>query len=111
MLAESLAGIIAQQLLKTADGKGRAAVHEIMVSNAGVSSAIREAKTSMLTNLIQSGASQGMQTMDAALGRLVASGKVTPLAALEKALDKEHFAKIPAVKAAQAQALEQAGGS
>jgi len=97
MLAESLAGIVAQQLLKRADGSGRVAAQEILIGTSGVSSAIREAKTSMLQSLIQSGGSQGMQTMDAELARLVADGTVTPQDALEKATDKESFAKLPIV--------------
>ncbi|MDZ4696897.1 MAG: PilT/PilU family type 4a pilus ATPase [Deltaproteobacteria bacterium] len=106
MLAESLAGIVAQQLLKKADGSGRIAVHEILVANSGIASAIREAKTSMLTNLLQSGGSEGMQTMDAALQRLMQQGKIKPTDALDKAIDKESFAKLPEVKAV----LERAAG-
>ncbi len=97
MLAESLAGIIAQQLLRTADGSGRIAAQEILIGTPGVSSAIREAKTTMLQSLIQSGGSYGMQSIDAVLARLVAEGKVTAQDALEKAADKDTFSKIPAV--------------
>ncbi|MGB5811290.1 MAG: PilT/PilU family type 4a pilus ATPase [Polyangiales bacterium] len=97
MLAESLAGIVAQQLLKRADGSGRVAAQEILVGTPGVSSAIREAKTSMLQSLIQSGGSHGMQTMDSVLAALVVDGMVTAQDALEKATDKDGFAKIPAV--------------
>ena len=45
MLAESLAGIVAQQLLRTADGKRRVAVHEILVGSPALASMIRENKT------------------------------------------------------------------
>lgn len=98
MLAESLAGIVAQQLLKKADGSGRVAVHEILVGNTAVSSTIREAKTSMIPSLIQGGAKDGMQSMDSALERLVRDGAVSAQAALDKALDKESFAKAVAEK-------------
>lgn len=97
MLAESLAGIVAQQLLRRADGSGRVAAQEILVGTSGVSSAIREAKTSMLQSLIQSGGSQGMQSMDSVLARLVADGVITAQDGLEKAADKESFAKLPLV--------------
>jgi twitching motility protein PilT len=100
MMADALAGIVAQQLLKRADKSGRVAVHEILVGNIGVSSAIRESKTSMIPSLIQTGGKEGMQAMDAGLERCVRDGLVSPLDALEKALDKESFSRVPAVAAA-----------
>jgi twitching motility protein PilT len=97
MLSDALAGIVAQQLLRTADGRGRVAVHEILVANTGVAAAIRESKISLIPSLIQGGAKEGMQSMDRALQKLVETRKVSAQDALEKALDKESFAKIPAV--------------
>jgi twitching motility protein PilT len=97
MLADSLAGIVAQQLLKRMDGSGRIAVQEVLIGNTAVSSCIRESKSAMIPNIIQAGAKDGMQSMDAALERLVNLGIVGPRDALDKALDKESFAKIPAV--------------
>jgi len=98
MLSESLAGIVAQQLLKTADGKGRIAAHEILIANTGIASMIREGKTYQIPSLMQSGQAQGMQTLDVALERLVAANKITAEAALEKASDKEAFRKLVARK-------------
>ena len=100
MLAGSLAGIVAQQLLRRADGSGRVAAQEILIGTSGVAAAIREAKTAMLTSLIQSGGSHGMQSIDAVLAGLVAQSIVTPQDALEKAADKDSFARIPQVAAA-----------
>ncbi len=99
MLADSLAGIVAQQLLRKADGSGRIAAQEILIGTPGVAAAIREAKTSMLQSLIQGGGSHGMQSIDAVLGRMVAAGKVRPEDALEKAADKDSFARLPQVAA------------
>ena len=93
MLAESLVGIVAQQLLKTADGKGRVAAHEILIGTPGIASLIREGKTFQISSLIQAGQALGMQTMDMALERLVAMKTIAIEAAIEKALDKEHFAR------------------
>ena len=93
MLAESLAGIIAQQLLKTADGKGRVAAHEILIATPALSAQIREGKTFQIPSLIQGGQQLGMQTMDMALERLVTAKTITIEAAIEKALDKETFAR------------------
>jgi twitching motility protein PilT len=93
MLAESLAGIVAQQLLRTADGSGRVAAHEILVGSTAVASIIREAKTFQLSSLMQAGRGQGMQTMDMALEGFVRTNVVEFQAALEKAEDKDAFRK------------------
>jgi twitching motility protein PilT len=93
LLAESLVGIVAQQLLKTADGQGRVAAHEILLGSTGIASMIRDGKTFQIASLMQAGQAQGMQTMDLALERLVVAGKISADAALEKANDKETFRK------------------
>jgi twitching motility protein PilT len=94
MLAESLAGIVAQQLLRAADGKRRVAVHEILIGSPALASMIRENKTFQIPSLMQGGQSVGMQTMDMALERYVRDKTISPIAALEKAMDKESFAKL-----------------
>jgi len=94
MMAESLLGIVAQQLLKTADGKGRVAALEILIGSHAVASIIREAKTFQLTSLMQGGRAQGMQTMDMALEKHVREGTVEAATAIEKAEDKEGFRKL-----------------
>jgi twitching motility protein PilT len=94
MLAEGLAGIVAQQLLKTADGKGRVAALEILVGSSGISALIREGKSFQIPSLMQGGQAVGMQTMDMALERHVRAGIVLPEVALEKASDKESFQKF-----------------
>jgi twitching motility protein PilT len=93
LLSEALAGIVAQQLLRTADGKRRVAVHEILIGSPALASMIRENKTFQIPSLMQGGQAQGMQTMDMALERLVRDKTITVEAALEKAIDKESFAK------------------
>jgi twitching motility protein PilT len=98
MLAESLVAIVAQQLLKTADGKGRVAAHEILVGSSALASMIREGKTFQIPNIMQVGQAQGMQTMDMALERLVQKGTISAEVALEKAIDKESFQKAVAGK-------------
>jgi twitching motility protein PilT len=94
MLSESLAGIVAQQLLKTADGKGRVAAHEILMGTTAVASQIREGKTFQIASLIQAGQQYGMQSMDSSLEKLVADGKVQVEVAVEKASDKQNFLRI-----------------
>lgn len=93
MLSESLKAVLAQQLLKTADGAGRCAAVEILISNPGVGNLIREGKLAQITSVIYTGTGEGMQTMDQALQQLVDSGRITPEDAYWKAIDKESFAE------------------
>jgi len=92
-LSESLAGVISQQLLRTADGKGRCAANEVLIRTSGLANVIREGNTPMLLNIIQSGKAQGMQTMDDALLALVQAGRIRPEDAYFKATDKARFEK------------------
>jgi len=94
MLAESLVGLVAQQLVLTADGKGRVAVHEILVGSPAVAALIREGKTVQLTSVMQSGQAQGMQTMDMAFERLLTQSKISAEDALDRAVDREQFAQV-----------------
>ena len=93
MLSTSIVGIISQQLIRTADGKGRVAALEIMINNSAVANVIREGKTEQLENIIQSGAMQGMQRMDTALKRLLDSKMITGDDAYMKARNKRDFEK------------------
>ncbi len=94
MLAESLVGIIAQQLVRTADGKGRVAALEVLIGGSAIASMIREGKVYQIASKMQAGQAQGMQTLDMHLEKLVAAGTISPEAALEKAQDRESFAKV-----------------
>jgi twitching motility protein PilT len=93
MLALSLQGVVAQQLLKTADGKGRVAAVEILKGSFALSNLIREGKTFQIGSLIQSADyhSTGMQSMDQALTRLFEAGRVTGEEAHKKAFNKKLF--------------------
>jgi twitching motility protein PilT len=73
MLAESLAGVVAQVLLGKVGG-GRVAAHEILISTHGVRSMIREGKTHMIPNAIQTGGKLGMQSLENELSRLADAG-------------------------------------
>jgi len=90
-LSESLAGVVSQLLLRTADGKGRCAVHEILLKTPGLANVIREGNTPMLNSIIQSGKTQGMQSMDDALFAVVESGRVRAVDARMKATEKARF--------------------
>jgi len=91
MLSESLRSVISQSLLKTKDGKGRVAAHEILIGNPAVRNIIRENKLAQLVSVMQTGQRDGMQTLDMCLQNLVAQGKITRQAAMEKAQNKALF--------------------
>jgi twitching motility protein PilT len=94
MLANSLRGVLAQLLLKKADGTGRIAVNEILIASAAVSAIIREGATQKLQDVIVSGKALGMQFMDDAIWALLQQGIVTPHEAFMKAIDKNLFKKF-----------------
>jgi len=91
MLANSLRGVLAQLLLKKADGSGRLAVNEILIASPAVSAIIREGATQKLQDVIVSGKGQGMQFMDDAIQALLEAGAVSPHEAFMKAIDKNRF--------------------
>ena len=91
MLAASLRGVVAQLLMKKADGSGRVAVNEIMVSTPAVGAIIREGATQKLYDVITAGKAHGMQFMDEAIRQKLFAGTVSPLEAYMKAIDKPAF--------------------
>ncbi|HEY5953973.1 MAG TPA: PilT/PilU family type 4a pilus ATPase [Terrimicrobiaceae bacterium] len=91
MLAASLRGVVAQLLLKRADGTGRIAVNEILVSNSAVSAIIREGATQKLQDVIVAGKGEGMQFMDDAIWDQLVAGHASPHEAYMKAIDKHRF--------------------
>jgi twitching motility protein PilT len=76
-LSVTLQGVITQQLLPTADGAGRCVACEVLVPTAAVRNLIREGKIHQIPSVIQTGAAQGMQSMDSALATLVRAGTIT----------------------------------
>jgi len=91
MLAETLKGVIAQQLLMRADGQGRVVAVEILVGTTALANLIREGKTYQIPSLIQTGRREGMQTMDQAILEILRSKQITPQEAYRKAVDKDIY--------------------
>ncbi|MRD72186.1 type IV pilus twitching motility protein PilT [Rhodocyclus tenuis] len=91
MLSESLRAVIAQTLLKTREGDGRVAAHEIMITTPAIRNLIRENKTAQMYSAIQTGQQFGMQTLDQSLLDLVRRQRVTPAEARSKAVNKDSF--------------------
>lgn len=91
MLSESLRAVISQALLKTKDGKGRVAAHEIMIGTPAIRNLIREGKVAQMYSAIQTGQGVGMQTLDQNLADLVKRGVISAAEARTKAMNKDNF--------------------
>lgn len=89
MLSESLTAVISQNLLKTHDGNGRVASHEILIANPAVRNLIRENKITQINSVLQTGQASGMQTMDQSLQSLVRQGLIAPEVARRRVQNSE----------------------
>ena len=93
-LSESLKGVIAQNLFKRIDKKGRMAVLEVLVVTPAVSNLIREGKTFQIPSAIQTGKKFGMQSLDDAILIALEAKKISPEDAYDKAIVKERFVQF-----------------
>ena len=91
MLSESLRAVISQTLLKTKDGQGRIAAHEIMIGTPAIRNLIRENKVAQMYSAIQTGQSLGMQTLDQNLQELVRRNIISTSEARTRAANKDAF--------------------
>lgn len=87
-LASVLKAVISQQLVPTADGKGRVAALEILLVTDAVANLIRESKCNQIASVLQTGSKLGMQSMDGHLCELVQSHTITPEMAVDYGIDK-----------------------
>lgn len=92
-LADVLECVVSQQLIPKADGKGRVAAIEVMLSNGAIRNHIREAKTFQIPTVMQTNRKMGMVTMDDALYELFVAGKITAENALYFSQDHVAMAK------------------
>ena len=93
-LASSLQGIVTQQLIPTADGKGRAAACKVMVATPAIRNLIREGKVHQIYSSMQAGGRFGMQTMDMSLAQHVKAGRITQQIAFERCHDPEELQRL-----------------
>ncbi|MDQ2987841.1 MAG: type IV pilus twitching motility protein PilT [Pseudomonadota bacterium] len=91
MLSESLQAVVSQTLLKTKDGSGRVAAHEIMIGTPAIRNLIREAKIAQMYSAIQTGSNVGMQTLDQNLTDLVRRNVISNGAARSAAKTPDNF--------------------
>ncbi len=94
MLSNNLEAIVAQQLIPKSQGKGRVPAVEIMICTSGIRNLIREAKAHQIDAAIQTGAKEGMQTMDMALRDLYLAGQVSLAEARKRTFNPEEFEKL-----------------
>jgi twitching motility protein PilT len=91
-LADTMKGVVAQNLFKRVDRPGRCAALEILVVTPSAANIIRQGKTPNLVSAMQTGKKYGMQTLDDAIDGLLQKGMISPEEAFEKCIDKERFA-------------------
>lgn len=93
-LSTALRVVVAQNLFKRVDQKGRCAALEILVCNSAVANLIRDAKTFQIASIMQTGKAIGMQTLDDAIQELLTKKWIAPEEAYEKSIDKNRFVKL-----------------
>ena len=89
-----LEGIISQQLLKLSNGQGRCVALEVLVPTHGIRANIRDDKIHQIYSAIQTGARDGMITMNSSLVELVADGKITRENALSSTSRSDELAEL-----------------
>src|SRR5256885_12400712 len=90
-LSEGLKGVVAQNLFKRVDVKGRVAALEILVVTPAISNLIREAKTFQIPGMLQVGKKYGMQTLDDAIMDFLNKKMISPEDAYARCIDKNKF--------------------
>jgi twitching motility protein PilT len=90
-LAESLKGVVAQNLFRRIDKPGRCAALEILVIDSAVGNLIREAKTHQIPGMMQVGKRKGNQPLDDAIMDHLRAGRISPEEAYDKSIDKKRF--------------------
>jgi twitching motility protein PilT len=90
-LSESLKGVVAQNLFRRIDKKGRCAALEILVCDNPIQNLIREGKTHQIPGMMQVGKRKGNQPLDDAIMEHLRGAKITPEEAYEKSIDKKKF--------------------
>jgi twitching motility protein PilT len=90
-LSESLKGIVAQNLFKRIDKKGRVAALEILVFTTAIANLVREGKTHQIPGMIQVGKKLGNQPLDDAIMDHLRMKRISPDEAYDKSIDKRKF--------------------
>lgn len=90
-LSNTLVGVVSQTLVPTIDGQGRCAAIELLRATDAVCALVREGKIFQIPNMISTGRSEGMFTLDQDLARLVRSGKISDDTARKRCQDLKNY--------------------
>ncbi len=93
-LATTLQGVVTQQLLQTADGKGRVVASEVLVTTPAIRNLVREGKVHQIYSAMQAGGRFGMQTMDMSIAGHVKAGRISQQMAFERCHDPEELQRL-----------------
>lgn len=88
-LANTIEGIVSQQLIPRIDKQGRVAALEILVATPAIRNLVREGKTFQIPTQLQTGAKHGMQTLDMSLRVLYQKKIISKDEVLNRAVDPE----------------------
>ena len=104
-LSEALLAVLAQTLIPRVDGRGRVAAIEMMVATAAIRNLIREGKTFQIPSMIETGAKEGMTSLDQCLRDLLRRGLISAEDAFIRAVDRDAFAAGNSARPAPAKAV------
>ena len=93
-LAATLQGVVCQTLVPRASGTGRVVATEVMIATPAVANLIREGKTHQIYSALQTGSTQGMQTMDTALAQLVRAGQISAKLAEQRSTTPDELRRL-----------------
>jgi twitching motility protein PilT len=112
MLASTLRAAISQRLIPRADGNGRVAAAEVLVSTGRVQDLIlNPEETGKISDVIAEGAFYGMQSFDQALLGYVMNNLITEEVALEFASSPHDFKLMLGARGERASGIEQVLGN
>ena len=90
-LSEALRGVVAQNLFRRVDKKGRIAGLEVLVFTTAIANMVREGKTHQLPGMIQVGKRIGNMPLDDSILEHLRMKRISPEEAYDKCLDKKKF--------------------
>ncbi len=93
-LSMTLRAVVSQKLVRTKDGDGRVPAAEIMMVTAGISNMIRQHKSEQIRSVIETGANQGMQSMEHSFVKLYKQGKVDKETVLANSRDVAYVERL-----------------
>ena len=93
-LSLELLGVISQQLIPKASGRGRVLAGEVLVVNHAVRALIREQKIHQIYSVIQTGQKEGMRTMNQSLYELYANRVISLDDALARSMDPDDLMRL-----------------